>query len=163
MKLSPKIFAVFSALAVFFAAALVWFLILTQIFSFFSGFVFLGIFSFLVFWKGLLISRQAGELFRLKTKKQIFAASAAAALGFLELIWVISFLPFPFYVLGGLLAVIFSAAFDIFKEYFKMRPGVYGDLNMDRERFKKALVKDIVGSAIFAVIFIALSSWLPRR
>lgn len=150
-----------SPLIVFFISGIVWLMILTQVLGFFSGLLMLSFFIFLLFWRGLLISRQAGELFGLRTKHKIFIVCAAATLGFSELIWTISFLPFAFFVLSGIFTTTFSISFDILKEYFKRRPGLFSDLN--KESYKKTLYKDICGGAILIVIFILISSWLPAR
>jgi len=161
MKISPKIFSFVSPILIFIAASIIWFLILAQTVSFITGFIILGLFSLLVFWRGLLTSRQAGELFGLKSRKQIFIVSLTAALGFSELIWVISFLPFSFFILGGLLAIIFAIVFNIFKEYFKQHQGLFADL--DKNSFKKILTKDIVLGIILIIILISISSWLPPK
>ena len=142
MKISPKIFLFISPILVFLAASIIWFLILVQIISFIIGFIVLGLFSLLIFWKGFLISRRAGELFGLKSRKQIFIISLGAALGFSELIWGISFMPFSFFILGGLFAIIFAIVFNIFKEYFKQHQGLFAD--SDKNSFKKILTKNIV-------------------
>ncbi|MBI2635464.1 MAG: hypothetical protein HYW79_02875 [Parcubacteria group bacterium] len=159
--LTPKIFSVLSPLIVFFVSGIVWLMILTQRLGFFSGLLLLSFFTFLLFWRGLLISRQAGELFGLRAKHKIFIVCAAATLGFSELIWTISFLPFAFFILSGIFAVIFSICFDILKEYFKRRPGLFRDY--DKGGYKKILYKDICGGAILIIIFILISSWLPAR
>lgn len=162
MKISPQKFLLFAPLVMFFIAGGIWFLILAQSVSFFTGLLLLIFFFFLFFWRGLLISRKAGELFGIKNKKYIFLISIAATLGFAEIVWVISFLPFHFFVLGGIFTVIFSISFDILKEYFKRRPGIYADVNPDFKRFEKILIRDIVGAVIFIIIFISIGPWLPR-
>jgi len=149
--ISSKTFSLISAPIVFLGAAIVWFFVLAQVISFFIGLILLGFFAFLVFWQGLLISRRNGELFGLKTKKQILAISLGASLGFVELIWIISLLPFSFYVLGGLFAAIFVVVFDIFREVFK------------GQEFKKILKRDIVSGTVFVTILILISHWLPKH
>ena len=115
MKIAPKNFLFISPILIFLIAGFIWFLVLAQTVGFFAGFVILAIFSFLIFWKGLLISRRNGELFGLRSRKQIFVISLIVALVFGEIIWVVSFLPFPFFILGGLFAIIFAVVFNIFK------------------------------------------------
>jgi len=161
MKISPKTFLLTAPLLIFLTASLIWFLILSQAISFITGFIGLGLFPFLIFWKGLLVSRRAGELFGLKSRKQILVVSLGIALGFSELVWVISFLPFPFFILGGLLATVFAIAFSIFKEYFKQ----YQDLAADSDgnSFKKFLTKNIVLGIILIIILILISPWLPPK
>ncbi len=161
MKITPKNFSFISPILVFLAASIVWFLILAQTISFIAGFVVLGLFSLLMFWKGLLISRRAGELKSLRSRKQIFIISLGIALGFSELIWVISFMPFSFFILGGLFAAIFAIVFNIFKEYFKQHQGLFAD--SDRSNFKKILTKNIVFLIILIIILISISSWLPPK
>ncbi|MCX6812942.1 MAG: hypothetical protein NTV77_00400 [Candidatus Azambacteria bacterium] len=161
MKISPKNFLFISPILVFFAASIVWFLILAQTISFIMGLIILDLFSLLIFWRGLLVSRRAGELFGLKSRKQIFIVSLGAALGFSELIWAISFMPFSFFILGCLFATIFVIVFNIFKEYFKQHQGLFADL--DRSNFKKILTKNIVLGIILIIILISISSWLPPK
>ncbi len=161
MKISPKNFLFISPILVFLAASIIWFLILAQTISFIAGFIVLGLFSLLMFWRGLLVSRRAGELFGLKSRKQIFIVSLGITLGFSELIWAISFMPFSFFILGGLFATIFAIVFNIFKEYFKQRQGLFADL--DESSFKKILTKNIVLGIILIIILISISSWLPPK
>ena len=159
--LTPKIFSITAPFVIFVAGSIVWLMILTQAIGFFSGLLTLSFIVFLLFWRGLLVSRQAGELFGLRNKHRIFLVCAAASFGFIELIWTISFLPFAFFILSGIFTIIFSIVFDILKEYFKRRPGLFRDL--DKDGFKKLLYKDIFGGAVFIVIFVLISSWLPAR
>ena len=159
--LNPKIFSMTAPLVIFVTSSIIWLMILTQAIGFFSGLLALSTVSFLLFYRGLLVSRLAGELFGLRTKRGIFLVCAAATLGFSELFWTISFSPFAFFVLSGIFTVIFSIVFDILKEYFKRRPGLFKDFNKDG--FKKLLYKDVFGGAILIIIFILLSSWLPTR
>lgn len=161
MKISLKNFLFISPILVFFTANIIWFLILAQTINFIVGFIILDLFSFLIFWNGLLISRQAGELFGLKSRKQIFIVSLGAALGFSELIWAISFMPFSFFILGGLFATIFAIVFKIFKEYFKQQQGLFAD--SDKSSFKKILTKNIILGIILIIILISISSWLPPK
>lgn len=149
--ISSKTFSLILTPIIFLGAAIVWFLALTQIISFFAGLILLGFFAFLVFWQGLLVSRRNGELFGLKTKKQILAISLGVSLGFVELIWIISLLPFSFYVLGGLFTAIFVIVFDIFKEIFK------------GQEIKKILKRDIISGVVFITILILISHWLPKH
>lgn len=161
MTMSPKTFLLIAPLLIFFAASVIWFLILAQTINFITGFIVLGSFSLLVFWRGLLISRRAGELFGLKSRKQIFIISLGVALGFSELIWAISFMPFSFFILGGLLATIFAITFNIFKEYFKQRQDLF--VGLDESSFKKILTKNIALGIILIIILISISSWLPPK
>jgi hypothetical protein len=161
MKMSPKTFSLAMPLTIFLVASAVWLLILSQSISFILSLFILSSFAFLLFWRGLIISRKAGELFGLKNRKQIFIVSLTVALGFCELAWGISFLPFPFFILSGLFTVIFTIAFDVLKEYFKQHPDLFADL--DRINFKKILIRDMATGIIFIIIFISISSWLPSR
>lgn len=161
MKISPENFSFISSILIFLAGSVVWFLILAQTINFITGFIVLGLISLLVFWRGFLISRRAGELFGLKSRKQIFIVSLGATLGFSELAWAISFLPFPFFILGGLFATIFAIAFNIFKEYFKQHQGLFADL--DRSNFKKILTKNIILGIILIIVLISISPWLPPK
>lgn len=161
MKISPKNFSFISPILVFLVASIIWFLILAQTVGFIVGFIVLGLFSLLIFWRGLLISRRAGELFGLKSRKQIFIVSLGVTLGFSELIWAISFMPFSFFILGGLFATIFAIVFNIFKEYFKQHRGLFADL--DRSSFKKILTKNIILGITLIIILISISPWLPPK
>ncbi|MBI4919993.1 hypothetical protein HY838_01750 [Candidatus Azambacteria bacterium] len=163
MKITPKKFSFFSPLLIFFTASFIWFLILSQTVNFVAGFAMLSLISFFTFWKGLLIIRRAGELFGLKSRKQIFIVSLGAALGFSELVWVISFLPFPFFILGGVLAVIFAIIFNIFREWFKLRRDQNLFAGSDENDFKKVLAKNIILGAVLIIILIFLSPWLPSK
>jgi len=60
-----------------------------------------------------------------------------------------------------LFATIFALVFNIFKEYFKQRQGLFADL--DRSDFKKILTKNIVLGIILIIILISISSWLPPK
>lgn len=161
MKITSKNFLFISPILMFFAASLVWFLILAQTFNFMIGFIILSAFSLLLFWRGLLISRKAGEMFGFKNREQVFVVSLCAALGFAELVWVISFLPFSFFILGGLFATIFALVFNVFKEYFKQHQGLFADL--DKKHFEKVLTKNIIWGIILIIILISISSWLPSK
>lgn len=161
MKISPNIFFLIAPILIFFIASFVWFLILAQLIGFIVGFIILGLFSFLFLWKGFLISRRTGELFGLKSRKQILIISLIITLGFTELIWIISFLPFSFFILGGLFATIFAVVFGIFKEYFKQRQGLFSDL--DSDNFKNTLTKNIILGIILIIVLISISSWLPSK
>lgn len=160
-NVSPKFFSIILPFLVFILASIIWFLILIQSVNFIFGFVILSLFSFVIFWQGLLISRKSGELFTLKNRRQIIIISLAVTLGFSELIWVISFLPFSFFVLAGLFSAIFATIFDVIKEYFKKHVGLFEET--DRKKFNKILIRDILSAAIFIIIIISLSSWLPLK
>ena len=156
IKISSKVFSVVSPIWVFLVASFIFFLILYQAISFFSGFAVLVFLFFLTIWKNFLVSRRSGELIGLKNKKQIFIVSLIFVLGFGELIWSVSFLPFPFFVLGGILAVIFGVVLDVYKEYFR-EPSVFNG------EIKRILIRDIVTGIILITIFIFISPWLPPR
>ena len=148
-------------IAVFLAASFVWFLILAQTINFITGFLILCLLSFVVFWKGFLTSRRAGELLGFKSRKQLFIFSLSLALGFSELIWAISFLPFSFFILGGLVTIISSIAFNIFKEYFKRYKGLFAEA--DENNFKRILTKNIILGAGLISVLILISPWLPPK
>ncbi|MDO8443505.1 MAG: hypothetical protein Q7S78_00745 [Candidatus Azambacteria bacterium] len=144
MKITPKTFLFAMPFLVFFIASFIWLEILSQKLGFFAGLVILSLASFLVFWNGLLINRRAGELFGLKSRKQIFVFSLGIALGFCELIWAISFLPFPFFILGGMFTVIFAFAFNIIIT-------------------EHSIMRNAVLAAGLIIIFILSSPWLPPK
>ena len=157
----PKNFSFISPILVFLTSSFIWFLILAQAINFITGFIVLSFISFLVFWKGLLISRRAGELFGLKSRKQILVISLGITLGFGELIWAVSFLPFSFFILGGLLATIFTIVFNLLKEYFKQHQNLFIDL--DKSSFKKILTKNIILGVALVIILIFIGPWLPPK
>ncbi|MBU2081817.1 hypothetical protein KKH14_00040 [Patescibacteria group bacterium] len=144
MKITPKTFLFVMPFLIFFVASFIWLEILSQKIGFITGLVILGGVSFLIFWNGLLISHRTGELFDLKNRKQIFVFSLGIMLGFCELIWAISFLPFPFFILGGLFAVIFAIAFNI----------IVSGHN---------IIKNTLLGASLIIIFILSSPWLPPK
>jgi len=144
MKITPKTFLFGMPFLVFFMASFIWLEILSQKIGFITGLIILSLVSFLIFWKGLLISRRAGELFGLKNRKQVFVFSLGIALGFCELIWAISFLPFSFFILGGLFTIIFAIAFNI----------IVSGHN---------IIKNAILGASLIIIFILSSSWLPPK
>jgi len=144
IKITPKTFLFTMPLLTFFIASFIWLEILSQKIEFVTGLIILSLALFLIFWNGLLISRRAGELFGLKNRKQIFVFSLGIALGFCELIWGISFLPFSFFILGGLLTVIFAIAFNI----------IVNGHN---------ITKNIILAAGLIIIFILSSPWLPPK
>lgn len=116
---------------------------------------------FLTFWQNFLSFRRSGELYGLKSKKQIIVVSLILVLGFGELIWSISFLSFSFFILGGIIAVIFGIVLDIYKEYFKPLPNGLAVAN--GKKFDKILLRDIVAGTILIMIFILISPWfLPK-
>ncbi len=151
MKISPTLFIFAGPLVVFLISAAFWFLILSQALNFVWGLVILTALYFLMFRWGLLISRRKGELAGLKSRKELTLISLYASLGLGELIWVISYLPFSIFVLAGLITVLFSVSFDVFKEHFKQS---------DWRRF---LLKDVLGGAAVIILLILISPWLPRR
>lgn len=161
MKITPKTFLFVMPFLVFFTAGFIWLEILSQKIEFITGLIVLSLASFLIFWKGLLINRCAGELFGLKSRKQIFVFSLGVALGFCELIWAISFLPFPFFILSGLFTVIFAIAFNIINEHLKQYKESAEDYN--DKNFKKFLIKNTILGAGLIIIFILSSPWLPPK
>lgn len=156
IKISPQSLFVVSSVSVFLISSFIWYLILSQTIAFLSGLIILIFLIFLLFWQNFLAFRRAGELIGLKSKKRIFIVSIIFVLGFSELIWSISFMPFSFFILGGILAVIFGATLDILKEYFK-------ELKSDDLKIKKVLIRDITAGIILITIFIFISSWLPPK
>jgi len=141
----------FASPMVFFIASAVWFLILAQAISFFYGLLIFTTMAFLIFRQGLIINRQAGLLFELKNKKQILAISLISSVGFAEIFWTISFMPFSFYTLGGIMAAVFAVSFIILKSYY------------ERLDIKSLMLKNILFGIILIVIFIGISSWLPKK
>lgn len=156
MKISGKTIFIFSPMFIFLTASFIWYLILYRTIDFFSGFTILIFLFFLIFWQNFLAFRKSGELIGLKNKKQVLAVSLIFTLGFGELIWSISFLPFSFFILGGILAVIFGSVLDIYKEYFRHQ------INNGLE-IKKILVKDIVLGVSLITLFIFISPWFPPK
>lgn len=155
-KISPQIISVMLPAFIFLAGSLVFYLFLYQAISFFSGIIILIILIFLTFRQIFLYFRQDGELIGLKNKKQILTVSLVFALGFGELIWSISFMPFSFFILGGILAVIFGVVLDIYREYFKKSVN-------DSLKIKRILIRDIIAGVILVAIFIFISPWLPPK
>ena len=137
---------------IFFVAGFIWLEILSQKMGFIAGLIILSLASFLIFWNGLLISRHAGELFGLKSRKQIFVFSLGITLGFCELIWAISFLPFPFFILSGLFMVIFAVAFNV----------ILAD-NANKDDLRRVLIKNTLLGAGLLIILILSSPWLPPK
>lgn len=156
IKISPQILFVISSIFIFLISSLIWYLILYQAISFFSGLIIISFLFFLTFWQNFLGLRRAGELIGLKSKKQIFTVSIVFALGFSELIWSISFMPFSFFILGGILSIIFAVVLDTFKECFKKSTA-------DDLKIKKVLIRDISAAIILITIFIFISPWLPPK
>lgn len=157
MKISPQTLFIISIVFIFLISSFIWYLILYQAISFFSGLAILSFLIFLTFWQNFLGLRRAGELTGLKSKKRILIVSVVIVLGFSELIWSISFMPFSFFILGGILAVIFGVILDVFKEYFKKSAGAF-DGNI-----KNILIRDITTGIVLITIFIFISSWLPLK
>lgn len=155
-KISPQIISVILPVWVFLASSFVWYLVLYQAISFFSGILILISLIFLTFWQIFLMLRRKGELIGLKNKKQILIVSLVFVFGFSELIWSISFMPFSFFILGGILAVIFGVVLDIYKEFFRK-------FDSDNLKIKKILIRDIITGVILIVIFIFISPWLPPK
>lgn len=156
MKISSQTLFITSSVFIFLISSFIWYLIMYQAISFFGGLIILSFLFFLTFWQNFLALRRTGELIGLKSKKQIFIVSIVFVLGFSELMWGISFMPFPFFILGGILSVIFGTTLDIFREYFK-KP-----MN-DHLKIKKVLIRDIAAGVILIIIFIFISPWLPQK
>lgn len=159
MKISSQMIFMVSPVWIFLALSFVLYLILYQAISFFSGLVIASFLFFLTFWRDFLSLRFSGELVGLKSKKQILIFSAILTFGFTELVWAISFLPFSFFILGGIMAIIFGVVLDIYKEYFKKF------INDDESgiKIKKILIRDITFGIVLITIFIFISKWLPPR
>ena len=155
-RISPHIILVALPFWIFLAGSFIFYLFLYQAISFFSGITILVFLIFLTFWRIFLLFRREGELIGLKNKKQILALSLVFALGFSEFIWSISFMPFSFFILGGILAVIFGVVLDIYREYFK---------KSENENFeiKRFLTRDIALGVTLITIFIFISPWLPPK
>src|SRR3989338_4963991 len=161
MKISPQTLFIISSVFIFLISSFIRYLILYQAIGFFNGLVILSFFIFLAFWQNFLAFRRAGELIGLKSKKQIFIISVIFVLGFSELVWSISFMPFPFFILGGILAVIFGVTLDIYREYFrKLASDSSSALGL---KIKKVIIKDVIAGIILIIIFIFISPWLPPK
>lgn len=144
------------------ASGLVWFLILSQTTSFIVGIISIIVVSFLFFRWGFLAFRSAGELLGLKKRKQIIVVSLVAALALGEVFWALSFLPFSFFILGGIFTITFVIVFNMMKEYFKQQreePPV----NLKEVGFYKFLKKNIIIAVILIIILISISPWLPPK
>lgn len=161
MKFSSSIIFIISIVFVFLISGFIWYLILYQAIGFFNGLVILSFLIFLTFWQNFLATRRAGKLTGLKSKKRIFIVSVVIVLGFSELIWSISFMPFSFFILGGMLSVIFGVTLDIFKEYFKK--STIDDLSAESVNIKSILIRDITAGIVLITIFILISPWLPLK
>ncbi len=160
-KISPEQFLIFAPVLAFLAASAVWLLTLTQNITFIEGLLIVDLFLFLIFRKGLLINRRAGRLFGLKSRKKIFAVSLVAALAFGEIFWVISFLPFSFAVSSGLLTIFFAFSFDSINEWFKIDRDLFFEAG--DKKFKSRLARNVIMGAIFILILILTSPWLPPK
>ncbi len=155
-KISFQLISIILPVWIFLAASFVWYLIFYQAISFFSGIVILIFLIFVTFWQIFLSFYREGELIRLKNKKQVFVVSLFFVLGFCELIWSISFMPFSFFILSGILAVIFGVVLDIYREYFKKSV-------TDGLRIKRIIIRDIIAGIMLITIFIFISPWLPPK
>ena len=156
IKASSQIISVTMPFWIFLTGSFIFYLFLYQAISFFSGIAILVFLFFLTFWRIFLLLRREGELMGLKNKKQVFVVSLVFALGFSELIWSISFMPFSFFILGGIVAVIFGVVLDVFREYFKKSASE----NLEIKRFLK---RDVAIGVILIIIFIFISPWLPPK
>lgn len=156
IKFSLPILLIISASFIFLTSSFIWYLILYQAISFFSGLVILSFLIFIIFWKIFLAFRKSGELIGLKNKRQIFVVSTVLVLCFSEFIWSISFMPFPFFIMGGILTVIFTVIIDICKEYFKKS-------SIDDLIIRRVIMRDITIGVILITIFIFISPWLPPK
>lgn len=156
IKFSLPILLIISAVFIFLTSSFIWYLILYQAISFFSGLAILSFLIFIIFWKIFLAFRKSGELIGLKNKRQIFVVSTVLVLCFSEFIWSISFMHFPFFIMGGILTVIFTVVIDICKEYFKKS-------SIDDLIIRRVLMRDITIGVILITIFIFISPWLPPK
>jgi len=156
MIIASKMLFLVSPAWLFLVSSFIFYLILYQAISFFSGILTASSLYFFTFWQDFSTLRRSGESTGLNNKKQVFVISTILTLGFSELFWTISFLPFSFFILGGILAVIFGVVLDIYREYFR-RP-VGNDL-----KTKKVLIRDTIVGVILIIIFIFLSPWLPQK
>lgn len=156
MKISSKIIFITLPAFVFLTASLIWYLILYQVISFLTGFIFLIFTIFLAFWQNFLSFRKSGELIGLKSKKQIIIISTIFVLAFSELIWSISFLPFSLFILSGIISILFLVVLDIYKEYFKY------SLN-NNSKINKILIRDVTLGIILILVFIFISPWFPPK
>ena len=156
MKISSQMIFIISPIWIFLTSSFILYLILYQAISFFNGLLVSSLLYFLTFFQDFLEFRKSGESTGLKNKKQIFVISLVLTLGFSELFWSISFLPFSFFILGGILAVIFTVVLDIYKENFKRSAN-------DSLKIIRILIRDIVTGVILITIFIFISSWLPQK
>lgn len=156
IKFSLPILLIISAAFIFLTSSFIWYLILYQAISFFIGLAILSFLFFIIFWKIFLAFRKSGELIGLKNKRQIFVVSTVLVLCFSEFIWSISFMPFPFFIMGGILTVIFTVIIDICKEYFKKS-------SIDDLIIRRVLMRDIAIGVILITIFIFISPWLPPK
>ena len=156
MKISSQMIFIISPIWIFLTSSFIFYLILYQAISFFNGLLVSSLLYFLTFFQDFLEFRKFGESTGLKNKKQIFVISLVLTLGFSELFWSISFLPFSFFILGGILAVIFTVVLDIYKENFKRSAN-------DSLKIIRILIRDIVTGVILITIFIFISSWLPQK
>jgi len=156
MKISSQMIFIISPIWIFLTSSFIFYLILYQAISFFNGLLVSSLLYFLTFFQDFLEFRKSGESTGLKNKKQIFVISLVLTLGFSELFWSISFLPFSFFILGGILAVIFTVVLDIYKENFKRSAN-------DSLKIIRILIRDIVTGVILITIFIFISSWLPQK
>jgi len=161
IKVASQTLFVISSIFIFLASSFIWYVILYQAIGFFIGLIILSFFIFLVFWQNFLAFRRAGELIGLKSKKQIFIISVIFVLGFSELVWSISFMPFPFFILGGILAVIFGVTLDIYREYF--RKPASDNSSAFNGKIKKVIIKDVMAGIALITIFILISPWLPPK
>lgn len=159
--MSSKMFFLTMTLAIFIIASVFYFLILIQLMNFIVGLLLFGLIIFFLFWNGLLISRRLGELYGLKSKKQIFIISLIFTLGFSEVFWSIAFLSFSFFTLGGLFTVFFSTVFDIIRESFKNQRNLFSKIE-DKELIK-IIRRDVVLGIIFTAVLISISAWMPIR
>lgn len=133
----------------FLAMSGIWFLIMTQAFGFAWGLLGVILVSFFNFWQFLLVSLYFGEFVKVK-KSDLFLFSLVATLGLGELAWIISFLPFNFFILAGIESALFAFTLDTFGSYFR------------GASLKKVIYKNLsLGVLIFAVLLL-LTPWLPR-
>lgn len=154
----------FSLTTLFFAFSLVWFFMIGRDLDFWLGILIMIFLSFLSFWQSLLVSLHFGELapapdsssdslgeFKKPVKRDLFIFSVWSALALGELGWVLSFLPFSFFVLAGVFSSFWNAWTEILKYYFR------GSLSF------KVIYKNILLVFLVATLLLLITPWLPRR
>lgn len=139
---------------VFFVASFLWFFSLAQAIDFVSGLVGLAAAAALILGQSLFVARRKGELTGIKNKSQILILAGGSALGFAEIIWALSFLPFSYFISGAIFTTIWVMVFNIFRRY--------GD-NAGGEKFREVILRSLLIGSAFIFILIVISPWLPQR